>query len=94
MNIAAHGIENHVHAAQLLGEIRGIDAVAHLVVNVAGDGNAAVLGQPLQAGRNVDPLAVDVLAIIDDVTQVDDDAKSRRLAPKHFCIAMAQLTAS
>jgi hypothetical protein len=46
-----------------------------LIVDVAGDADAARLGEALQAGRDVDPVAQDVAVLDDDVADVDPDAK-------------------
>ncbi len=38
-----------------------------LVESLLGDANPAGFGEPLQAGRNVDPVAIDVLALDNDI---------------------------
>jgi hypothetical protein len=47
----------------------------HLVVDVAGDADAAGLRQTLQARRHIDPVAQDVAVLDDDVADVDPDAE-------------------
>ena len=48
-----------------------VELVADLFVRRAGERDAAGLGQRLQAGGDVDAVAVDVVAVDDDVAQVD-----------------------
>jgi hypothetical protein len=45
----------------------------HLVVDLAGDADAARLGQGLQTGCNVDAVAVDAAVLDDDVAEADTD---------------------
>ena len=47
--------------------------VAHLVKGAAGDADAALLGEPLQPGRDVDPGAVDLAPVNQDLAQVQAD---------------------
>ena len=50
-----------------------VDAVADALVDDRGDADAARLGQRLQARGDVDAVAVDVVAVDDDVAEVDAD---------------------
>ena len=55
----------------LEGEVEpALDALAHHV----GDADPAGLGQPLQAGGDVDAVAENIVALDDDVAEVDADA--------------------
>ena len=67
-----------------------VELAADLVVHLAGDADTAWLGQAFQPGGDVDPVAVDVLALDDHVADVDadpePDALGRgqvQLAPGH-----------
>ena len=51
------------------------ELVAHLFVDRAGDENAARLGQFLQSRRDIDAVAIDVVALQHHVAQIDADAK-------------------
>ena len=50
-----------------------VDTVADALVDDGGNADAARLGQWLQARRNIDAIAVDVVAVDDDVAKVDAD---------------------
>src|ERR1700728_2580517 len=50
-----------------------VDAVADALVDDRGNADAARLGERLQAGGDVDAVAVDVVALDDDVSQIDAD---------------------
>ena len=67
-----------------------VELAADLVVHLAGDADTAWLGHAFQPGGDVDPVAVDVLALDDHVADVDadpePDALGRgqvQLAPGH-----------
>ena len=62
-----------VHLAAVLEA--DVDAVADALVDDRGDANAAGLGQRLQARGDVDAVAVDVVALDDDVAEIDADAE-------------------
>src|SRR5262249_9421786 len=47
----------------------------HLIIDRPRDAEAAGLGQALQPRRNIDSIAVDALALDDDISQVDADTK-------------------
>ena len=47
--------------------VREIEFGLDLVESLLGDANPAGFGEPLQAGRDVDPIAVDVLALDNDI---------------------------
>ena len=51
------------------------ELVAHRIAHRARDEDAARLGEPLQAGGDVDAVAEDVVALDDDVAEVDADAE-------------------
>lgn len=52
-----------------------LDLGFNLVKDVARHADAARLGQPFQARRDVDPIAIDVITFDDDVTDVDTDTE-------------------
>ena len=52
-----------------------VDLAAHLVMHLAGNAEAARLGQGLEPRRDVDAIAIDVRAFADDVAEVDADAQ-------------------
>src|SRR3546814_12230386 len=54
-------------------------ATADLVAGCPGQADAAGLGQALQAGRDVDAVAVDIVVLVDDVAEVDADAEADAL---------------
>ena len=67
-----------------------VELAADLVVHLAGDADTAWLGPAFQPGGDVDPVAVDVLALDDHVADVDADPKPDalgrgqvQLAPGH-----------
>ncbi|MCY1234643.1 hypothetical protein D9M72_472310 [compost metagenome] len=45
-----------------------------MLAHDAGDRDAAGIGERLQARRDVDPVTIDVLAIGDDIAEIDTDA--------------------
>ena len=51
------------------------ELVAHLVAHDAADADAARARQRLEAGGDVDAVAIDVLPVLDDVAEIDADAK-------------------
>ncbi len=54
---------------------RGIETVAHILMHAARYANASRRRDLLQAGSNVDAVAEDVVALDDDVAEVDADAE-------------------
>ena len=64
-----------------------VDAVADALVDDRGDADAAGLGERLQPRGDVDAVAVDVVAVDDDVAEIDADAEHdlgwRALRPAH-----------
>ena len=52
-----------------------VEPGADLAVDVVGDADAAGLGQAFEPGRDVDPVAVDVVALDDHVAPIESDAK-------------------
>ena len=71
----------------------GLDAAGDAVVGVAGDTNTANLADLLQARRDVDAVAEDIITLDDDVAQVHADAKADgvfggaacRRSPRFLC---------
>ena len=58
---------------------RDIELVAHLVARRARDADAPRHRQPLDSRRHVDAVAIDVVALDDDVAEVDADAEHQAL---------------
>jgi hypothetical protein len=58
-----------------------------LVVHGAGDANAAGSGERLQPRRDVDSGAVNVVALEDDLAEVDADAKLEAPVARHAAVA-------
>src|SRR5262245_10719976 len=52
-----------------------VDFAAHLMERIVRHADAARLSQPLQASSDIDAIAKDVIALDDDVTEVDADPK-------------------
>ena len=50
-----------------------------MIVDLARDQHAAGLGEPLQPGRDVDAVAIDVIAVDDDIADIDPDAEHEAL---------------
>jgi len=57
----------------------GLDLARHLIVGIAAERNATRLGKRLQTRRDVDAVAIDVVAFDDNVAQVDADSKDDAL---------------
>jgi hypothetical protein len=57
------------------------------------DANAAGLGQALHPGRDVHPVAKDVVVIVDDVADVDADAALDALVLRNAGVALGHATA-
>jgi hypothetical protein len=76
----------------LLAEIlEGVIQLAvDLPLDVAGDAEPAGLGQALEAGGQVDPVAEDVLAVDDDVAQVDAHAPEDLAVRRRRVIALGE----
>ncbi len=67
-----------------------VEALAHPLAHLARDAHPAGLGQPLEPGGDVDAIAIDVLALDNDVAKVNPDAEADalglgevRLPPRH-----------
>jgi hypothetical protein len=61
----------------LLSEILEADVqpISYMIADCGRDGNATRRGNALDSGRNVDPVAVDVVFLNDNVAEIDTDAK-------------------
>ena len=57
-----------------------VDAVAHLFVDTARNADPAWIGKRFNAGRNIHPFAVNVASIIDDIAEMDPNAKIERVS--------------
>jgi hypothetical protein len=53
-----------------------IDPVADAFVDDGGDANSAGLGQRLETGRDIDAVAVNIVALDDHVAEIDADAQN------------------
>ena len=60
-----------------------VEAAADLVVDLAGEADAARLGEALQARGHVHPVAIDVVALDDNVAEVDADPERDSLGFGH-----------
>jgi hypothetical protein len=73
--VHAHGTGDVLELA-LAEIVEGqVETIAHLVVHGTRDEHAAGIGQRLQPRRDVDAVTVDPGLVVDDVAQVDTDAK-------------------
>ncbi len=59
-----------------------------LIVGRAGDDDAAGLGQPLQPVGDIDAVAMDVVALDNDVAEVDADAELDPLVRRHAGVSL------
>jgi hypothetical protein len=60
----------------------------HLIEYLGRDADAAGLGDALQARRDVDGVAIEIVAFHDDVADVDADAKRDALLLRQFGVAL------
>ena len=67
-----------------------LELAADVVVDRPRDQDAARLGELLQAGGDVDAVAVDVLAVDDHVAEVDADAELEPVLRREGGVALAQ----
>ena len=63
---------------------RILQAVTHLLMDAGGYANAARFRESFKASSNVHALAVDVLAVIDDIAHVDTEAERKTSAMKFY----------
>src|SRR5262249_40268059 len=66
-----------------------IDFVAHLVADNPADADPARFRERLQPSRNVHPIAVDIVVLDNDITEVDPDAELDPLLWRDSCIALS-----
>ncbi len=83
------GVDAHRLAEVLDGVLAQVDEAhvelaVHQAGDLAGDADAAGLGQALQPRGHVDPVAVDVVAVDDDVADVDADAQADAPVLRHL----------
>ena len=71
-----------------------IELVAHLVAHDAADADAAGLGERFEAGSDVDAVAENVVAVDDDVAEIDADAKLDAPVGGHVGVALAPCRAA
>jgi hypothetical protein len=85
--IGAHRAGNVLNA--LLPEI--LEAIGELVADLIADdprdAQAARLRERLQARCNIDPIAENIVAIGDDVAEIDADAELNAPLVRHICLA-------
>ena len=66
-----------------------VEPVADIVAHRAGHGDAARPGDALDARRDVDAVAIDVVVLEDDVAEMDADAEFDAPVLRHVDIALA-----
>ncbi len=64
------------------------EAIAHLVMNGPGNVDAARIGHCLQPGRDIHPVAIDVVAVDRHIAKIDADAELDPLPFRHAGIAI------
>ena len=86
--VGAHRPDNVFDA--LLSHIceRVRELVADLVTDYPRDADAARLGQCLQPRRDVDAVALDVVAVADNVAKIDPNAENDAFVPGNLCVAI------
>ena len=82
-----HGSADVLHCLLALVGKREGQLVAHMLVDRAGDGEPAGLGQRLEPRRDVDAVAVDVAALDDDVAEIEADAEVEPAVARDLGIA-------
>ena len=89
--IGSNGPRDVLH--RLLAHVleRAVELSAHLVVDLGGYADAAGLGERFQSGGDVDTLAVNILALDDDVTEIDANAQVNALVGRCAVIALRHL---
>jgi hypothetical protein len=70
---------------------REIELVSHLIAHDAAGTDATRLRQGFEAGRDVDPVAIDVGAVDDDVADVQPDAKFDAAFRRYSDVAIGHL---
>ncbi len=73
--VRAHGLFDVFHPLLAHEVLVERQPATHRVVHGTRDTDAARLGQALQPGGHVHPLAVDVIPVLDHVAEIDADAK-------------------
>src|SRR5580700_11206105 len=63
--------------------------IPYLFVDSLGNADAVRLRQPLQPGRDVDAVAIDVLGLGDHVAEIDADAQADALVFRDVMVAAA-----
>src|SRR5207247_4754247 len=64
-----------------------VELVAHLIAHDTADADAARLGERLEAGGDVDAVAIDVVVVADDVADIDADAELDALVGRTIAVA-------
>ena len=71
---------------------QGLEVAVHLalqvVVNRVGDQNATWRAEPLEAGRDVDSVAEEILPLDHDVAQIDPDPEHDASLGRHLGLAL------
>ena len=70
-----HRVRDVLEGARAERLVLRLERAVHLVEDLAGNTDAARLGDALEPCRNVDPVAVDPGFVVDHVTQIDADAE-------------------
>ena len=85
-----HGLGDVLDLVLAQGLEGEVELAADVVVDRPRDQDAARLGELLQAGGDVDAVAVDVLAIDDHVAEIDADAELEPVLRREGGVALAQ----
>ena len=62
-----------LHLAHTVIKEGKIQLIADLLLHITGNSNSAQFSDFLQAGGYIDPIAEDIVAVDDDIAQVDSD---------------------
>jgi hypothetical protein len=68
---------------------RQVGAITHLLVDIAGDADASGFREAFQPRRNVDAIAMDIVAVDDYVAHVDADAELNPRFLRHASVAFS-----
>jgi hypothetical protein len=64
------------------------EPVAHLIADNAADANPARFGQAFEPCRDVDPVAVDIAPVLDDVAEIDPHAEFDAAIRRHTGVSL------
>src|SRR5262249_19211503 len=69
-----------------------VELTSHILLDPAGDADAAWIRKTLQTRRHIHPVAIDVATVDDNVADIDADAKLDPLCRRYLCIAFDHAT--